>query len=454
MSVSRRTVLRGGGIAAVLSLAGCLEGFAFGGGGSPNVSGPTTNFVYDHGELLEGNLSFFLQLDGSALRTTRVPSDTEEKIGDSVEAVGSVDELLAVGYVKTGAKMQAGGTLMARGSVDSGAVATDLVRKGLRSTGEHAGYDIYRADVMGGIDVATAVAGNAIVYGVGSPAVPAVDAVTTMIDAGSGKATRRLDASSSAKALVDRINSREVPPTGLFVVEFDDKAVEDMFPSMDAGVRDVFRGARAAGFSFDVNGGGTNVEALFLYDTPNDVAAGLTAVEALFDRMSRDDANLPAPLVGAWNKSVTSTQSAVAVTFGTETESLWSLVVGPFLGLATDLTDIDTSAAPNVGFSYRWRDDGKVTVTHEAGDAFSDVKVSYISFGERVTEDWKKRNGDVVVGDKYTTKNGVSFDEPLQVIWYGGNVPIIIGQYDPTADDDEQEAEAAAEESRRGPRRA
>ncbi|MCT9096774.1 hypothetical protein [Haloarchaeobius sp. HME9146] len=441
MSVSRRTVLQGGGIAAVLSLAGCLEGFAFGGGGSPNVSGPTTNFVYDHGDLLEGNLSFFMQLDGSALGTTRVPQETEEKIEDSVDAVGSVDELLAVGYVKTGSKQQAGGTLMARGSVDSGAVATDLVRKGLRDAGGHAGYDIYRADVTGGIDIATAVAGNAIVYGVGSPAVPAVDAVTTMIDAGSGKATRRLDESSGARALVNRYTSRETPPTGYFVVELDDKAVDDMFPSLDAGVRDLFRGARAAGFAFDVNGGGTNVEALFLYDTPNDVAAGISAAEALFARMASDDPNLPAPLVGAWNTKVTNSDSAVAVTFGTETESLWELVVGPFLGLATDLTDIDTSAAPNVGFSYRYRDDARVTITHEAGDAFQNVKVVYTSFGERVTEDWKKK-GDVVVGDKYTTKNGVSFDEPLQVIWYGGNVPIIIGQYDPTDDDDE---EAAAE---------
>ncbi len=432
-------MLQGGGLAAVLSLAGCLEGFAFGGGsGSPKMSGPTTNFVYDHSDLLEGNLSFFMQLDGSALGTTRVPSDTDERIEDSVDAVGSVDELLAVGYVKSGSKQQAGGTLLARGSVDSGAVATDLVRKGLRDAGDHAGYDVYRADVTGGIDVATAVAGDAIVYGVGSPAVPAVDAVTTMIDAGRGKAGRQLDQSKRAKALVDRYASRETPPTGYFVVELDDKAVDDMFPSLDDGVRDLFRGASAAGFAFDVSGGGTTVEALFLYDTPNGVAAGTAAAEALLGRMAGDDPNLPAPLVGAWNAKASSSDSAVAVTFGTETASLWSLVTGPFLGLAARLTDIDTSAAPNVGFSYRYRDDARVTITHEAGDAFQDVKVVYTSFGERVTEDWKKK-GDVVMGDKYTTKNGVSFDEPLQIIWYGGNVPIIIGQYDPTADDDEEE---------------
>ncbi|WP_435358379.1 hypothetical protein [Haloarchaeobius sp. DFWS5] len=447
MSVSRRAVLRGGSLAAVLSLAGCLEGFAFGGGGQAVVDGPTTNFVYDHTDLLDGNASFFFHLDANAMATAFVPKDTDAKVEATVDAVASVDEVLGVGFLKTGSKQQGGGTMLARGEVDTGAIATDLVKKGFRSAGDHSGYDLYRADVAGGLDVATAIAGNAVAYGVGTAAVGAADAVTGMVDAGNGKGSRRLDTSADAKWLLERFTSRAVPPSGVFVAEFDSNSVVDLFPTLDKGVRASVSSARALGVGCTVNGSGTDVEAVLLFGTPTEASSAATAAQAVVDRMANDD-RLPGPLFGAWNGNVTIDGSALVVTFGTETAALWGHVLGPFVKLATSLTDIDTSAAPNVGFSYQPADGGKIRIKHESGDPFDNVRVVYSSRGEQVSELWAGGK-QVNPGDTHTTKEAVSFDQPLQIIWYGGQVPIIIAEYNQKAEEEKdrkREAEEAQKE--------
>jgi hypothetical protein len=208
METSRRSVLKAGGTAALLSvtsLAGC-SGIL--GGGDVNPA----DYQYDPATLAETQNRFFGLADYAGLYEARenFPESTQESFESSEDTPvdpENIETMVGVGGAQISMSDSGGGTafgsLGVLGSFDKGTIEESIQSEGeAEQSGEYEGFTLYEntgsgsSDVVGGVptdSTATAAAGDGAVIigfaaadGEGDGGITGDQAVRTMIDAGNG----------------------------------------------------------------------------------------------------------------------------------------------------------------------------------------------------------------------------------------------------------------------------
>jgi len=89
--------------------------------------------------------------------------------------------------------------------------------------------------------------------------------------------------------------------------------------------------------------------------------------------------------------------------------------------------ETDGGGFPRISWEFSLRDDGRVTLGHEGGEAAESLTVRYTVDGETVNEIWGPE-GDITAGDTYTTEEAPDDGSVIQVIWEGEDRTVVIAQ--------------------------
>jgi hypothetical protein len=282
METSRRSVLKAGGTAALLSvtsLAGC-SGILGGGNVSP------ADYQYDPATLVETQNRFFGLADYAGLYEARenFPESTQESFESSEDTPVNpedIETMVGVGGAQISMSGSGGGaffgSLGVLGSFDKSTIEESIQSEDdAQQSGEYEGFTLYEntgsesSNVVGGVptdSTATAAAGDGAVIigfaaadGEGEPSVTGDQAARTMIDAGNGDAELLNDNSDYASSLRDRIGDSSVMMGG----EVDPGLVE-MATQAGGMQTDFVNGIRAGGFGMTVDGETTTMSAVGIY---------------------------------------------------------------------------------------------------------------------------------------------------------------------------------------------
>jgi len=495
MSPQRRDVLRAGGVAAFLTtgLAGCVEELP---AGSDETPPEYANWLFDTDALFDADMRGFYSVSVDAYQDQRaaLPADSREAVErlpgqyegltledfDRVTGLGAFadpsDEYGDEQYLLTS---------VMTGSFDTAAAREALAAEGsLSAAGSHEGYELFaeRESYDPSRTRAAAVSEDAVILALaeardrggddrestpsGTPAggVSAGRAVELHIDAEAGEADRLAPASEplselaatldgaaagattfaprlvrertgigagtegesasgggSAAAGAERDGSEEpsgTPPATTPTVSADD----DPEP-VPRHLARTTQGLAAVGASADAADGSGEVTIRLRYADGSAAEDGAGAVRDLTDALRAEVEALTVPEVDV---SVAGTTVVVAVT-GDPTAFYEELRSGSG-------TDDGTRRSPQVSFTFDRREDGRVTVTHDGGDAVGAedrIELVYDSDGQRFEREWEPDDGSVVAGDSITTERPVT--DTLRVVWRSaeGDTAATLGLFRP-----------------------
>jgi hypothetical protein len=282
METTRRSVLRAGGVAAVLSATGLAGCSGLLGGGS---SGPS-DYQYDPGSLQETQTQMFGSADYAGLYEARenFPESTRQSFesgGDSPVDPADIETMTGVGGAELSMSSGPGtvfGSFGVLGAFERGTIEESIQSEGnAEQTGEYEGFTLYEnagsasPNAIGGVTADTTttaavgdgvlVVGFAAAGGGGDAGVTGDQAARTMIDAGNGNAELLRSNSDYATQLDDRLGDSSVVVGG----EVDAGLVEAATQGTSGMRGQLISGLRAGGFGMRVDGETTTMNAVAIY---------------------------------------------------------------------------------------------------------------------------------------------------------------------------------------------
>jgi hypothetical protein len=477
MEQSRRSFLKSGGVAALLTatgLAGCTGDANPLGGGGGGGGGNYAGWLYDPTAVLEdADYQGFATMSIADVygNMDQFPDDVQEGLetfNDELEDVDleEMDDMTGIGY---GYPTQAGGgTRGGATAVFSGSFDADDIEDAIDQANEEAGseenqleeeddyegysvytqessYQPYGSDETVVNSLAVAFDSKYVVVGgmtAGEEQSTALDAVETMIDRNNGDADKWTSENDDAKELVNNIGDTTVAAGAIWDQDLADLARG----SAEDEVTEVLEDLVGAGQASKLKGESVETKVVLVYDDAD--AADKETVQEFVD-YSRDESDaadeLEEPNVSKKGRSIVIKTSA-------EIETLWEnantgMGVGGGGGGDGTTEYVEGSEAPQAQFQFSASGSGSgktVSVTHAAGETIqtenlvvSAESLVVIAQGETygrlsVTEnDWS--DGTVTAGDTLTFE-GSSDDLPegtvVRVVWRSETSSSVLAEYE------------------------
>ncbi len=286
MTTSRRDVLRGAGLAALLGttgLAGC-SGSSFLSDGSGGGDG-VTSWQYDPSTLAETENRFFGSMDYEQIYENRqfLPESTQsdfETDSDSPVAAEDIGQITGVGGGRYAPRDQSGAVF---GSMAlTGEFTTEDFTESIddesdtERIGEYEGYVLYEnaessttvTDIDSSQSAVVGLTDGTLVMGIVSQQQSGVDvtgedAAKQMIDASQGNAPLLRDNSEYASQLTDAVDGESMRFGG----EIDPELVATMQQVTDPASAQFFDGVRASGFGMTIDGETTTFSFTGIYES-------------------------------------------------------------------------------------------------------------------------------------------------------------------------------------------
>lgn len=463
--VRRRTLLRRGlatvGAVGVGTLAGCQES-ELDDGGDGNESdgdgdGGTTaapqgpawaSWLYDPTALGDVDAHAFSTYDVGTLLEYRgqLPSELDQGIQDlfgELEGVTaeSIDRVTGQGYntlpedTSTSGSQPFGWTVVATGSVEPEAVVTRLGdTEAYTDAGEYEGFRLFEGPPDDQGRSAAVAIGSEAVLGGGTfdYDVSATAPVERAIDANAGSVDRYYGTHEYVAALMDR-HGDATTATGAADPDGSFQPFVEENPSSQA-YESLLTTARAVGRSATL--GEETTEASLSVELAE---VNQEAVEDLQTAVDRAQAERRDPEGPFSEPSVSADGTTLVVEASADTEAALSTpsglgVVAPELAVvgtfALNVGGPDREPAPQIALSYELRDDGRVRVAHDGGDAVERLLLQYsVQDSGRTQEEWTESDG-VTAGDTYVTQDVPEPGTELLVLWESGDQSAVIGAYD------------------------
>ncbi len=301
MDTNRRTILKAGGIAALMGstgLAGCTGGLLGGDGGSGGNSGPES-WQYDPSLLGDAPNAFFGSMDYATIYENRefFPEDTQDSLEqtDSSTPVNpeDIDFVSGVGGGSVSMMDSSGsgaGSFAIAGSFEQSAITDEIESENdATEVGEYEGYTLYESPEMSedlgpdasgsatiGVSDGAVVAGFAFASGT-STSSSGQDAVETAIDSNNGDADPLRGNNEYATTVADTVGDATARFGGV-----GDPELIDQFSGMaDPQAQTYVEGMRAGGFGMALQGETTTFTVVLAYESGQ--AAEDTGIADLID---------------------------------------------------------------------------------------------------------------------------------------------------------------------------
>jgi hypothetical protein len=436
MPSTRRSFLAKTGLATLLGVgtAGCLDTVD----DAIGTDGPPTEYatwLYDPNEVLESDYVGFGTYDVRSLyeNETHLPDGMMERIdvaNDEMEFVDleSVAEMTGLAYghprQETG-----GGSMTVSGEFDLDEIETRIEEgtAGEYETDSYEGYTLYTVSPDGETAAAGVETGSmtiavssdrVVVGGMRAPDATSDDAVQATIDAGDGDVARLHETNDDASEVVSQLGDATMVLGGTFDADLTNLANEGTDPLLIEVVDDLV----AVGLASDVDGASVAHSMAFVYESED--AASTSALQDAVDRVKAESDPANEQLDDA---SVSRDGRTVVLSATGDTKAFFR-TIGLFgVGTTTSGMASGTASAsmtvseppevPQVRFEFEYRDDGRVVITHQAGDHVEGtILVRYAHEGDHVMERWTPSDG-IQAGDRHVTDRSADPGSEVHLVW-------------------------------------
>lgn len=392
---SRRRFIGGCAGFGALALAGCTGVMNDG-----DESG-TTSWHYDAGARFGASTVGAATVDVAAVREAPLPEEFRnqlQSVDEEVESVDleDVDSVAATGFLDRSDGLF-GGSVVVLGEFDPEALRKELEKESPQPVESPEGWDRYAFEHQDG---GLAVREDAIVYGiVEAQGETDADPVGAAIAAGAG----------DAAPFADRKNGETLRAelSGDVTVAVDlgsewRRELESGFGSRDDALGTIVGAAQAFGLDATFGEETTDLTYVVIADPEElDVETVRGFVE---QARSSEGTSFGEVSVSRDGRAIVASTS---VATGALLNSHESVLSGGSRGVER--------TAPNVSFEAERTDDGRVRLTHRAGDSLDAVEVVYDGVGGRRREIW---TGDPIsAGDTHVTGEAVADGGSVTVVW-------------------------------------
>lgn len=388
---TRRSLLTGGAVLAVASLAGCnasqLPGFGPGPDGGEGASGQ-----YDAGAAFDAETAIVASADVQAVLDAPVPAsvaDQIDRLDESFESVEPSDfDALDVSAFFGLEAERAGVTGVLFGDYDREALREELLGEDdLEDAGEYRETARYR-----GRDQALAPTDEAVVFGMGFGEELALELVDGGLDALAGDAPTFVDREDGATVL------GHLSGDATAAVEFGADVREEVRSEFaDSDFATIVEATAAFGVDVTFHGASTALTYVLVAD---EEALNVGTVRSVAEAIEDSEESTIEDV------SVSRDGRAILASATVETRDLLESHVAALGALDPRYGDRIDETAPNVTFAFDYRD-GVLTVMHDGGDSVraADLYLRGDVTYERGDGSWAETGGtadEVTAGDAVT----------------------------------------------------